>query len=145
MPAKQIEKFGGADKAEPIDLSTLDTIKGSNEGAGFDVLHPGNNKKIGTRIEMFGPDSKVANEAYNKLSESKMSRLRQGHKDTPESARVDSCNYLAGLTKGWDILVDNGKNLPFSITAASDIYYRYPWIKEQADAYASKRGNFLAD
>ena len=46
-----------APKATKIDLASIDTVKGSNEGFDVNIYHPGTMVDLGITINVLGKDS----------------------------------------------------------------------------------------
>lgn len=64
-------------------------------------------------------------------------------KMTGTQIQNDKMDILVGVTKAWVGFEWNGKDFPFSLKNAREIYTRLPFIKEQVDEFVHERANFL--
>jgi len=123
-----------------IDLKTLDTTM-AEHGVAMEVLHPVTREPIGAQIKLVGSDS----ERFRNLSR-ELVRRRVGKKLSAASAEMleqEALELLADCTLGWSGVMLDGQELQFSKKAAVDLYARFPWLREQADAFIADRANFL--
>lgn len=96
-------------------------------------------------IDVLGADSDVAVKARNQNSNR---RMQQGSrvKITAEVLQADEAAYLAKLTTGWNIQLEDGKEkTPFSREEVVRLYSnpKLAFIKEQVDMAIAERANFL--
>lgn len=136
-------------KAKITDLSTIDTVKGANEGFDVRIYHPGTNEDLDIIINVLGKDSdefvKVSR-AQNKKRLAKMTKggFRSANMTPPpEEIESDGVALLAACTKSWSGVIIEGKEIPFTTDAAIALYERFPWIKEQVDTAIGDRANFI--
>lgn len=125
-----------------VDLATLDSRAGANKGAVLNVLHPVTQKPIGTRITLLGTDSDAYQafsheQMVNKLSKAQVKGL------LIEDFEDEGYELLATLTVGWEDMVVDGEEVPFTQANAKKIYKRFPWLKEQVDRFIANRANFI--
>lgn len=127
-----------------MDLETLDTAKGANDGATLDLKHPTTGEPIGASINLLGADSDAYKQKTIELQRRHMERLRRNSKyrRSPEEMDADATELLAAVTTGWDLEV-GGQRPAFSVATAVSIYARFKWIREQVDEFVAERGNFL--
>jgi len=60
-----------------------------------------------------------------------------------EEMEKRGAELLAKCTLSWSGIQEDGKALPFSVSAAQSLYLKYPWIKEQVDAACSDRSELF--
>ncbi len=125
-----------------MDLSTLDTIAGSDEGAVMTVRHPATNEPIeGMWIRVAGPDSTIAKQRRAMIRR-KMRGSRSGQMDynwLDEEAR----QTRVATTLEWRDISVEGKLLECTPDNVRKVYERFPWIAEQVDEFQADRANFL--
>lgn len=129
----------------PLDLAALDTSLGAEEGRELEVLHPKTGEPIGLRITLLGTDSEAYQKAVRAQQRRAMDRLAHNRKrrSTPEELEAESIELLATITRGWGPFNLGGKDYPYNHPNAVALYQRFGWIREQADAFAGERANFL--
>ena len=131
-----------------IDLSTLDTVKGSNEGFDVKLYNPVTNEDLDITITVLGRDSDLFVKTTRAQSKKRMAKLQKGSfrnaSLSPEEHEQDGIELLAEVTKGWEGIELDGKTLEFSKENAIDVYTRFPWIKEQIDSAVGDRANFIS-
>lgn len=153
-------------KAKVIDLTAIDTVKGSNEGFDIKIYHPGTMVDLGITINVLGKDSDEFQKISRAQSKKRMSKMNRGGFRVqnvmipPEEIEADGLELLAKCTKSWktvavkdkdgnklepakETILVAGKEIEFSYDNALMIYERFPWIKEQVDAAVGDRANFI--
>jgi len=143
-----------ADKKEvrggkPFDLSNLDTSAAAEMGAVLDVLHPTENLPIGVRITLAGADSDIYQKFVNKAANKVRQRIKPGRPYTPPSQEEENERGIALLvacTLGWEGMIMNGKEYPFTPENARVLYANpgYTWLRTQVDEFIGDRSNFLS-
>ena len=97
-------------------------------------------------LMMMSADSKVAQDHRRKAT-TKQLKKRDRTKTTAEEVEESNIELLAALTTGWYLVNFDGEPVEyeFSVGNARALYSRsdFTWIKEQADAGAGDRGNFM--
>lgn len=128
-----------------FDLSTLDSVAAANDGASLELKHPGTHAPLGIFIRLAGRDSDKFKEADFRARNQRLDLAQKGVKMNRTAEEIDAevLDMLAACTLGWDGLVENGKEVEFSKAKAKHIYVKYPWIREQVDAFISDRSNFF--
>lgn len=131
-----------------VDLSTLDTVAGANNGFDVVIYHPGTLANLGITISVLGKDSDEFQKVSRKHQKKRLDRLSKGGFRgmaglSAEESERDGLELLAACTMGWTGVVLDGKDVPFSTENAIDIYTRFPWIREQVDIAMGDRSNFL--
>ena len=136
-------------KAKVIDLASLDTVKGSNEGFDVKIYDPGTLVDLGITINVLGKDSDEFQKVSRSQSKKRLAKLTKGGfraqnmTPPPEEMEADGIELLAKCTKSWKGIVLGGKEIDFSHDNATMIYTRFPWIKEQVDIAVGDRANFI--
>lgn len=135
-------------KKSTVDLSTIDTVKGSNEGFDVQIYHPGTNEDLGITIRVLGKDSDEFQKVSRSQSKRRLAKMNKGGfrnaiTATPEEIEQDGIDLLASCTKDWTGVIIDTKDIPFSKDNAVMIYERFPWIKEQVDIAIGDRANFI--
>ena len=134
-------------KAKGIDLSTLDTVKGSNEGFDVQIYNPATNEDLGITINILGKDSDEFLKVSRAQSKKRMAKMTKGgfrNTSVPvEEIEQDSLALLAACTKSWSGIIVEGKAVECTTDNAVMIYERFPWIKEQVDVAMGDRANFI--
>ena len=141
-------------KAKMIDLASMDTVKGSNEGFDVKIYHPGTLVDLGIVINVLGKDSDEFQKVSRSQSKKRMAKMTKGGfraqsmTPPPEEIEADGLDLLAKCTKSWkqgdkNAITLDGKELEFSYGAAVVIYTRFPWMKEQIDIAVGDRANFI--
>lgn len=132
---------------EVVDLSSIDTVKGANEGFDVQIYHPGTNEDLGISITVLGKDSDEFQKISRQHSKKRMAKITKGGfrgATIPlEEIEQDALELLAAVTKAWKNVVVDGNDLPFTKENAVAIYERFPWIKEQVDVAIGDRSNFI--
>jgi hypothetical protein len=137
-------------------LAPIDTRTGSSTGATLTVLNLDGAPLLNSlgqthTLHLLGPDSDVYARAMHDLTQRRINEAAaaadRGEKPTPAdpiSARADASDVLARCTRNWAGFLDGaGEPIPFTLDAARELYNRFPLIREQADAFVSRRANFL--
>jgi hypothetical protein len=97
-------------------------------------------------LDLYSADSERAR-SYNRKTTQK--RLDMRGRAVLSAASIESDNYglLAELTAGWSLvdLAGGAIDVPFTTQNARELYGDpgMSWLREQADAFAGSRGNFL--
>jgi hypothetical protein len=137
-----------------IDLSTMDTVAGSNEGFDVQIFHPGTNEDLDIVINVLGKDSDEFLKTSRAQQKRRLGKIGKGgfraaqSQVSPEEMEADGITLLAACTKSWRqgekaTLTLEGKELPCTKENAIMVYERFPWIKEQVDIAMGDRANFL--
>lgn len=136
-----------------MDLSQLDVSKAAEDGAIMEVRHPvtgevvrfdpAEGEKIGKpfTVTVAGYDS----ERWKRASRAQLDkRLAAGRRQKVTSSDLenDAIELLVAATIDWSIKVD-GKTPKCEPKVVAEVYRRFPWLREQVDAFAADRGNFI--
>jgi hypothetical protein len=131
-----------------IDLSKIDTVKGSNEGFDVQIYHPGTNEDLGISIHVLGKDSDEFIKVSRAQSKKRLAKMSKGgfRNTAPvpvEEIDQDSLALLAACTKSWKGVIVEGKAIECTPDNVVMIYERFPWIREQVDTAIGDRANFI--
>lgn len=131
-----------------VDLSAIDTVKGSNEGFDVRIFHPGTNEDLDIIIGVLGKDSDEFQKISRTQNKKRMAKMQKGgFRNTAtvpiEEVERDGVLLLGACTTGWDGVVIDGKEVEFSTDNAVMVYNRFPWIREQVDTAIGDRSNFI--
>ena len=136
-------------KAKVIDLASMDTVKGSNEGFDVKIYHPSTLVDLGIVINVLGKDSDEFQKISRAQQKKRMAKMTKGGFRVqnltlaPEEVEQDGLELLAKCTRSWTGVVIEGKEIEFSHDNALMVYDRFPWIKEQVDMAIGDRANFI--
>ncbi len=131
-----------------IDLSSIDTVKGSNEGFDVQIYHPGTNEDLGITIHVLGKDSDEFIKVSRAQSKKRLAKMTKGGFRNTSTVPVeeidqDAIALLAACTKSWKGVIVDGKAVECTPENVAMIYERFPWIKEQVDTAIGDRANFI--
>lgn len=132
-------------ETQSMDLSTLDTRKGSEQGFELTLTHPQTGAALPGRITLLGQDSAAWEDKTRELMKGRVERLARNRKNRAslEEMEAETIDQLVAVTTGWSGIVLSGEAIPFSADKARWLYASYPWIREQAYEAVNDRGNFL--
>lgn len=137
-----------------LDLAALDLSNKSSQSATLQLEHPVTGEELTivspttgeetpVTITLVGMDSETYRHAQNAVANRRINGRRK--KISVEELNRESIEILARCTLGWQGIVVDGQELAPDVENAVKLYTRFPWIKEQADAFASDRANYLQD
>ena len=121
-----------------FDLSSLDTSAAAEAGAELELLHPATGEGLNMFVTLLGTDSASWRQAISR----NLNRRGSG-KRTPEKAMEENIETYAACTVGFRGVILDGQEIPFSHDNARMLYRRFPWMREQVDAFIGDRANFL--
>jgi hypothetical protein len=115
----------------------------------LDLLHPTDNTLLGIQITLAGADSDIYQKFVNKAANKVRQRIKPGRPYTPPSQEEENERGIALLvacTLGWEGMVMNGKEYPFTSENARALYANpgYTWLRTQVDEFIGDRSNFLS-
>lgn len=135
------------------DLSSLDFATPAEEGADLVLRHPEDNSVLTNSkgkemtITLRGKDSPSYTQVFHNLSNQRLERSLRTKKGVTANAAQqmlnDDIELLAQNTTGWKNLEMGGKEYPFSLANARELYKKFAWIREQAHMFVDDRTNFL--
>lgn len=126
-----------------FDLASLDTTPRADAGAELELTHPVTGAPLGVTLTLAGVDSAAYRKAQAALTDKRLGR-RSGKLTAAELQR-DGIELLARCTLAWSGVVVDGAEVACTADAARELYTRFVWIREQADAFVSERANYLRD
>ena len=135
-------------KKGTVDLSTIDTVKGANEGFDVRIYHPGTNEDLDITINVLGKDSDEFQKVSRAQSKKRLAKMNKGGFRSsgmvfPEEIEQDGIQLLAACTRAWKGVVIDGKEVACNLDNAVMVYERFPWLKEQVDTAIGDRANFI--
>jgi len=136
-----------AAKTAGFDISSLDVVKAANDGANVELVHPVSGEGLGIRVRVIGKDSDEFRRLIAAQSRRRVQRMaKQGRGvKAPDQEEIEHENVdlLAASTLGWEGMVYEGKELPFTRENAVMVYSKYPWVREQVDVAIGDRSLFI--
>ena len=115
-----------------VDVTELFTADIHEKGAEMQVMDP-----YGTPLDMYitlaGIDSKTSRDA---IARTKRAIVKGEDREQAEAEGV------AGFTLGWRGFMHDGQEWTFTKERAVQLYTQAPYIREQADIFATNRANF---
>lgn len=128
-----------------MDLSNFDTVTRANQGAQCTLKDIRTGKPTDATITLRGMDSEDFQRLKADRARDMAARRESGnYTDLTQEEKDDiAIDTLARMTVGWDGLKHEGAPLPFSLSAARDLYRHYPAIREQVNVFIADRANFL--
>jgi hypothetical protein len=132
-----------------FDLSDLDVVAGSEEGAEIELTHPITKEPTGIFITVFGKESSAfrntMNARYNEEANREALALKNNDASVVpiEKTIADNIDLLAKCTKGWRNMIFNKKPIEFSYDSAVMVYTKWPWMRPQVDAAIGDLANFI--
>lgn len=131
-----------------MDLSELDSVKAAEQGAAMELLHPVSKAPLkqadGTpiTITLAGTDSDRFRKAEREKANRRLNATTRKPLDV-DTFKADGIDLLVACTITWSGIKVAGELLDCTPANAARVYKEFPWIKEQVDAFAAERSNFL--
>ena len=127
-----------------FDFATRDCATRAEQGAELEVTDPLTGESVGGFITLAGADSSTYRHVSNMLVRR---RLKNGGRAVldPDKLREESIEILAACTLSWKGVIVEGKSLPCTRENAVMLYTRFPWLKEQAEAFVADRASYFRD
>ena len=124
-----------------MDLAKLDIVSPANEGVWMELEHPVTGEPLGVKIKLAGTDS----DYYKKeLRRQQNKRLKKGIRNiNAEELEAEAVELLVACTLDWEGVELEGQALECNPENVRKIYKKFPWIKEQVDAFINNRANFI--
>lgn len=133
-----------------FDFDSFDTATASEQGQELEIIHP-NLGPTGLFIRMKGTHSEQVKAELKRIANrAKAARAGTVRKDDDD----EGARFLANITLGWRSQNTNGeptpvellgKELPFSIENAFQVYKKYPLVSDQVTKFVFNAANFLKD
>lgn len=124
-----------------LDLAQLDTEVLSDEGTWLDLEHPVTGEVLSARIKLAGIDSKIYQKQTRKNQDKRLKRFK--FKTSSSELENERLALLVAITLDWKDVAENGQALDPTPENIRHVYNKYAWIKEQVDAFAGDRANFI--
>lgn len=131
----------------PFDFASRDVAAKAEQGAELEVLDPVTGEAVGVYITLAGADSAVHRKALTAASKRRLNG-QKGFRNKgwdPEKMQEESIEILATCTLSWKGVLVDGAPLPCSRDNAIKMYTRFPWLREQVEAFISDRSEYLQD
>lgn len=133
-----------------FDLDTLDTTDAAETGERMEVAHPTSgatlmNGSTAIALILAGQDSDRYRVADRKISNKRLASSRNGQRMTltAESIEADNLQRLVSCTIGWEGIAWGGEEKECTPENVRICYERWPFMREQAEAFIGDRSNFL--
>lgn len=135
---------------QELDLSTLDTSRGAEEGFELQLVNPKTGDPLPIWITVSGVDSEAYQAAIRDRQRRQFKAMAQSRKFTltPEEIEANALDLLVVATRGWrgakgKTILLAGEDLAPGTENFRKVYKQFAWIREQVDAAISDRANFL--
>jgi hypothetical protein len=129
-----------------LDLNSINLVADANAGAEIELHHPITGADLGIKVSVVGRDSDRFKEIQTAQNRKRMSKIQKfGMRASGmvgADADTDGIELLAACTTGWTNMVMGGREVPFTVANAAEIYTLHPWIKEQVDVAIADRALF---
>jgi len=147
------------------DLSTIDTVKGADEGFDVQIYNPKTREDMGMIIHVIGEDSdEYKKGVYNQARKQQARMSKGGFRSvnwlpSPEETDQNALNLLVLATKGWRTLaikndegniVEPEKNTIFAFGKELEFtqenvlrVYGIPAVRDQVAIAVTDRANFI--
>lgn len=132
-----------------MDLSTLNLVEHANGSQRMEVMHPITGDNLLTSdgqkvyIELLGSDSTRMRTEMSDRARKQMAKRNANQIMSMDDAEKASAELLAAITVNWFGIEENGQVLECTHENIVAVYTKYSWLRLQADAFASDRGNFF--
>lgn len=130
-----------------FDFATRDVVAKAEEGAELEVLDPVTGEAVGVYIMLAGADSAVHRKAVTNVSKRRLNGQKgfRAKGFDPEKMEAENIEVLAACTLSWKGVLVDGAPLTCSRDNAIKMYTRFPWLREQVEAFISDRSEYLQD
>ena len=135
-----------------MDLDQLSTAS-ADTGVKMSLRHPSTDDallqddgKTPITITLLGSDSKVHKAATAEVINRRLARQasRGGRvPTTSEGLDADGLTVIVACTVAWDGVRVAGQPQECTPATVRELYGRFPWMREQAEAFIGDRRNFL--
>lgn len=131
-----------------MDLSKLDTRKACEAGALMEVFYEGvqlfqdDEKTAPITITLRGKDADSLQHSLRTRADQRMESTKPV-KVTIATIEAEGIESLADATSAWDGIEVDGQLLECTRENAIAVYTRFPWLREQVEAFVNNRANFL--
>ena len=125
-----------------LDIATISEL-GEAE---VEIKHPTTGAPTGASVTLAGPEHPKRKQLIftrTRRLRAKFQKTGKLQLDDPEDEEQDGVAYLAACTLGWKGIAENGKAIPFTPQAATDLYARIGWLRAQVGAALEEKENFI--
>lgn len=143
-----------------MDLSTLDTVAGSEAGFELELCRPDTQEPVGVYITVLGRDSERFRKTQAEHNRRRMAKMQKSGtlrvNLTSEELERETIELLVACTVSWrtedergerdtskPVIRIKGEELDCTPENAARLYRQWPWVKEQVDQAVVDRANFL--
>ena len=124
-----------------MDIRRFDSVTRAEAGVELELIDPVTKSASGASLILYGADSSI----YKGIEKEIVARNKaRGRAPSPDELAEDSLERIARMTKGWQGLLDGGKEIPFSVEKAREVYRTYPELADRAASFIFNRANFFA-
>lgn len=128
---------------KPMDFSALKILEDAVE---MQVYSPVDGTKLdGVTMLVIGQDSQEYRDAARVILQSAIKKAPKG--DVSRLGAGDDEYYAAKLKalhiKGWTGIEEGGQPFEYSKENAVELVKKYPWLRDQIDAFVGDRANFI--
>lgn len=116
-----------------MDLFSLDTVKASNEGISYEILHPATGEPTGASLRLLGSDSAAYREEIERQRDAMLRKRNLKTSMSREEREDRELGLLSSCIVGWDNLQMGGADLEYSRENARMLLTSYPWMRKQVD------------
>ncbi|MEG1610804.1 MAG: hypothetical protein RR317_06440, partial [Bilophila sp.] len=124
-----------------FDFASRDSAARCEEGVEMDVLDPSTNESTGAFITLAGTDSDPHRRASAMIAKRRAKGGFRAKTFDPDKFLAENIELLAACTLSWRGVVLSGETLPCTKSSAITLYTRFPWLREQVEAFISERTN----
>lgn len=125
-----------------FDLNSLSGLSDAQE-AGYEVeiLHPKTGEPVGIMVKVSGPDSVKQKAGRSAVVEDRIAK--KVRKVTPARAEHEANTLVAHSIISWSGVVNAGNAIDYSVANAIKLFEQHTWLREQIQAAADDRANFI--
>ena len=134
-----------------MDLEQHDTLKQSEAGTTMhivspmgDLLYIDDEETDPMTLTLLGSDSPEVRRYRHKIANQKLNKSFRAGRLKLEQTEDDDLDLLAMATIACHVKL-SGELVEFNRLNIINLYKRFPWIKEQADAHIGDRANYVGN
>lgn len=128
--------------ADSMDLSVI--RQQALQEAWVTITHPVTGAETTMRIKLLSPDCDAYRIIENGVKNTGIQQAgRRGGRMTAEELNENGMQLLVQATTGWEGVIFDGQEMPFSAANVRLVYSEFPFIKEQVDRFLADRRNFF--
>lgn len=124
------------------DLAQFEGLaKAQDEGIDVSIVHPKTGEPLDITIRVAGPDSARQRRIRAELNNERLAKNKK--RMTASELEEDALRVTVAAIIGWSGVLENGQQIEFSKSAATDLLTRYPFIHDQIIWAVSDRASFI--